>query len=77
MADSAPVTTYAKKPAYGFETPAKPKVTRAPAPSSRPSKRPKPASIASMPGNKSKKPMDPMEIARMVKLMGSVAGHAR
>lgn len=72
MADSAPMNTYAKKPAYPPESNAKPKVSRAPAPSSRGAKRPKPASIATMPRGKDKPP-DAMAIARMIKL----AGHAR
>lgn len=68
MASMAAETDFVKKPAYPERL--KPKATRAPAPSSRAPVRPKPASVATMPGPKSKKPLDPMEIARMIKLAG-------
>ena len=74
MADSAPETDFVKKPAYPDIT-AKPKVTKPPASAgniAKAARRPKPASVAQL-GAK-KKPLDPMEVARMSKIGQTIAG---
>lgn len=70
MADTAFETDFVRRPAYP-EMSAKPKIKRAPAPSSRAAK---PATIATI-GARKQKPIDQMEMARRSRL--TVAGMAR
>jgi hypothetical protein len=73
MADSAPIVDYVKKAAYP-ET-ARPKVRKSPSTSSKPARMARPVSVPTVAGTK--KPPDPMQVARAVKLAGTIAGMAR